>query len=73
MDYMTKEEAEKKVAQLNVPVIQNQLCPLLNNLCTSFCVCWAKATVRKNPDIKSEANYYIQEGYCSNAMFFGSN
>lgn len=70
MDYMTKEEAEKRVADMNVPTrMINQFCPLIKEDCLTSCVCWAKANVRKNTAVKSEACYYVQEGYCNNGMF----
>jgi len=44
-------------------------CPLINNECNPKCYCFTKASYFK----ERQGPYKIQEAYCNNAMFLGSD
>lgn len=71
MDYMTKEEAEKQAAALNAQLVRTDMfCPLINGNCNTACVCYFKAQVRIDRDVRDpDKRYYIYQGYCNNGMF----
>jgi len=71
--HYTQAEAAAEVKRLNSEFRNLPCyCPLLNTHCRSDCVCFSMAARRIDYTVKDgEAIYIVQDGHCSNVMFFG--
>ena len=71
--YRTKEQAQKKVDELNT-LIPEKICPLMGGKkCKKLCECWVDSQVQEHIEDKEhglkDVYYTLTARGCSNAMF----
>lgn len=64
--YLTEEEAVEHVENN----MKDVFCPIIKDMCRMDCVCYEKAGVA-NVKNNGVVRWYVEDGFCSNAMFVG--